>query len=104
MIRASIRAASHCVENTIADIDYHVGRDCLFLTNRFVLVDVHHAIPLAARRAVSPYEESDMTQSRWLSILSLSTTLLIPACMDATDEDVGPADDGTAVHLMPMHD
>jgi hypothetical protein len=45
-----------------------------------------------------------MTQSRWLKLLSLSTTLLIPACMDATDEDVGPADDGTAVHLMPMHD
>lgn len=45
-----------------------------------------------------------MTQSRWLKLLSLSTTLLIPACMDATDEDVGPAGDGTAVHLMPMHD
>src|SRR5678815_637657 len=45
-----------------------------------------------------------MTQSRWLKLLSLSTTLLIPACMDATDEDVGPADDGTTVHLMPMHD
>jgi hypothetical protein len=45
-----------------------------------------------------------MTQSRWLKILSLSTALLIPACMDATDEDVGPADDGTAVHMMPMHD
>jgi hypothetical protein len=45
-----------------------------------------------------------MTSSRWLSILSLSTSLLIPACMAATDEDIGPADDGTAVHIMPMHD
>jgi len=45
-----------------------------------------------------------MTPSRWLSILSLSTSLLIPACMAAPDEDVGPADDGTAVHIMPMHD
>jgi hypothetical protein len=45
-----------------------------------------------------------MTQSRWLSILSLSTALFIPACLDANDDDAAPADDGTAVHLMPMHD
>ena len=45
-----------------------------------------------------------MTPSRLLKLLSLSTALLIPACMDAADatDDVGPADDGTAVHLMPM--
>ena len=45
-----------------------------------------------------------MTQSRWFSLLPLSTALLIPACMDAAEDDVGPADDGTAVHMMPMHD
>jgi hypothetical protein len=43
-----------------------------------------------------------MTNSRWLKILSLSTTLLVSAC--AAESDDGDAtDDGTVVHMMPMH-
>jgi hypothetical protein len=45
-----------------------------------------------------------MTHSRWLKILSLSTTLLTTACVaesDGTDEG-DPAADGTVVHMMPL--
>jgi hypothetical protein len=52
----------------------------------------------------SDHEESHMTQSRWLQLLSLSTAVVIPACLDAAGDDADPADDGTAVHLMRMHD
>ncbi|HEX7837409.1 MAG TPA: hypothetical protein VF469_08100 [Kofleriaceae bacterium] len=47
-----------------------------------------------------------MTQSRWLSTLFLSSTLFATACMATSDDAdaTDPADDGTAVHLMPMHD
>jgi hypothetical protein len=46
-----------------------------------------------------------MTHSRWLTILSLSTTLLVSACVaesDGTDES-DPSADGTVVHMMPLH-
>jgi len=43
-----------------------------------------------------------MTQSRWLKLLALSTSLLLPACMDAESDDTGAQDDGTVVHMMPM--
>src|SRR5678810_177761 len=44
-----------------------------------------------------------MTQSRWLKLLSLSTTLLIPACMDAADEDVGAVVGGTDIFVGRIH-
>lgn len=43
-----------------------------------------------------------MKNSRWLKILSLSTSLLVTACVAESDE-TDAADDGTAVHMMPMH-
>jgi hypothetical protein len=45
-----------------------------------------------------------MTHSRWLKILSLSTTLLTTACAaESDDTDQGdPSDDGTVVHMMPL--
>jgi hypothetical protein len=46
-----------------------------------------------------------MTNSRWLKILSLSTTLLVSACAAESDgtDDGDATDDGTLVHMMPMH-
>ena len=43
-----------------------------------------------------------MTHSRLLQILALSASLLVPACMADPDDETGAADDGTAVHAMPM--
>src|ERR1051325_11576354 len=47
-----------------------------------------------------------MTHSRWLQILSLSSAFAMSAC--ATDpaddiDDSAPSQDGTKVHMMPMH-
>jgi len=46
-----------------------------------------------------------MMYSRWLPILSLSTTLLASACVAESDdaEQTDPATDGTRNHLMLMH-
>ena len=45
-----------------------------------------------------------MTHSRWLHILSLSTTLLVPACAAESDDAdaADPSTDGTIVHIMPL--
>lgn len=45
-----------------------------------------------------------MTQTPWLKLLALTTSLLLPACVDTSDEpDGAPADDGTLIHMMPLH-
>jgi hypothetical protein len=46
-----------------------------------------------------------MTNSRWLQILSLSTTLFASACVAESDgpDQTAPSADGTSVHMMPLH-
>src|ERR1051325_7552890 len=60
-------------------------------------------MPLAPAGIVPHARRIHMTQSRWLPLLALSTSLFAPGDMNLYDTaHTGPADDGPVVRLMPM--
>src|SRR5882724_11327992 len=69
-------------------------------------IDEIHAIPLSRVCSITIHKKAlSMTTSRLFHLLSVSTSLFASACVSESSSDqVAPAAEGTAVHMMPLRD